>query len=772
MNNGSKNKKYNRLSVITIFVLVAIVFSCVSPFFNNVNEVYATNNVSYIVDNGDNLKMTCGASVRTQSQDDSGLRFLVEYNKTYVDNLKSKVGFEYKSVSFGAFIVPNDYRNHYGITHQGLAGKNVIDINIGGFLSNSSDGWYKANVSMINIKSQNYDRVFMSRHYIKLVHSNDDVEYIYAPLTTEPRSVYNVAKMAFGDRTDYSSEKYINDTGKSGNFKFSPYDNAQLSIIKSFIDAIVIIDKETRAYAGGLDSALYTPAYAVNSDKINSTNKIAKMFWNDGTKIQGSINGSTAKFNIAGANSGRAKRPVYSYSFNVIGGNDVMPIMGRGIHFENKAEEHLYDNAWTNGGWLGGSQAQAEYWMPQYKELGINLIEDATFYGDSYPYVIKNLLSVAEQYNIGVFVTEYALNQYCYGEAKTQAELDSINTRMNELSTYDSFVAYTLRDEPCTKAQIGYMKNAKNSLLAGCSSMMLNRTFFINLLPYNPQSSDYDNDFGTSPSITAYKNYIDYVVKELNPKFLSYDMYPFRVYTNGRADVIDIAGYFQNLSTIRERANYYQIPFWYYVQCGSDWDDSGTGANMPSNDHKSRPTEGEFRWLVNTTLAYGAKGIEYFEAQQQPMFTKSGDDNPNYSRNGIWGYNGQRNEWYDYALEANNQIKAIDEYLMNATQEGLIVGSSASSSSLIPAGDKRNSYYELSSISGNVIVGCFNYKGRTALYVVNDSTSGSGACTLNFNGNYTYTQVRNATKTTSIISGNQISLSGLKAGEGVLIVLD
>ncbi|SPL89859.1 unnamed protein product [[Actinomadura] parvosata subsp. kistnae] len=73
---------------------------------------------------------------------------------------------------------------------------------------------------------------------------------------------------------------------------------------------------------------------------------------------------------------------------------------------------------------------------------------------------------------------------------------------------------------------------------------------------------------------------------------LSFDRYPFL--TGGFDD-----GYLDDLATVREHARRAGLPAWMYVQ------------TLAYDGHRE-PTAAELAWQVNTALAYGYTGIQYF----------------------------------------------------------------------------------------------------------------------------------------------------------------
>lgn len=122
-----------------------------------------------------------------------------------------------------------------------------------------------------------------------------------------------------------------------------------------------------------------------------------------------------------------------------------------------------------------------------------------------------------------------------------------------------------------------------------------------------------------------------------------------------------------------------------------------------------------------------SKGDSVFSVDSAISFYADCKD---YRQNGLIGADGNTNQWYDYAKKMNTHIAAVDEVLMNSVNKGIILSGSASAVSaetseyLISSG----SFQALQSVTGDCLVGCFNYQGRTALYVVNYSTGSEDRC--------------------------------------------
>lgn len=78
------------------------------------------------------------------------------------------------------------------------------------------------------------------------------------------------------------------------------------------------------------------------------------------------------------------------------------------------------------------------------------------------------------------------------------------------------------------------------------------------------------------------------------------------------------------------------------------------------------------------------------------------------------------------------------------------------------------SYRELEAASGNALIGCFNYGGKTALYVVNYSTSSEQSAELSLKEKTDMTITQNGV---SCDTNTDVLKLNLAAGEGVLIVM-
>ena len=124
--------------------------------------------------------------------------------------------------------------------------------------------------------------------------------------------------------------------------------------------------------------------------------------------------------------------------------------------------------------------------------------------------------------------------------------------------------------------------------------------------------------------------------------------------------------------------------------------------------------------------------------------------------------------WYYYAQRANKQIQAIDHVLMKSANEGVIVHGEDATRVIVTNGEERNTVLEsktfrqLKSVEGDdCVIGCFDYQGGTALYVVNYSRTEKADVKLRFDGNdYLYEVIQRAQSDKFI--GNAIPLSWMQ----------
>jgi hypothetical protein len=156
----------------------------------------------------------------------------------------------------------------------------------------------------------------------------------------------------------------------------------------------------------------------------------------------------------------------------------------------------------------------------------------------------------------------------------------------------------------------------------------------------------------------TYGEYLDLYLKGVRPPLLSFDHYPLSMQNRITPD------YFSNWAAIRSRALKYRIPSWIFIQ---SVDFRGTVISPP----RRRPNKAELYWQVNVSLAYGAKGIQYFTYWTPDDYVK-GNMTLQYGEALISRETGQPTQTYDRAREVNEYLRKVGKQLLPLTSEAVM----------------------------------------------------------------------------------------------------
>ncbi|MBR4761888.1 MAG: hypothetical protein IK086_04565, partial [Clostridia bacterium] len=276
------------------------------------------------------------------------------------------------------------------------------------------------------------------------------------------------------------------------------------------------------------------------------------------------------------------------------------------------------------------------------------------------------------------------------------------------------------------------------------------------------------------------------LIDEVDPDvdYYSFDSY---LYLEKDEDIkfYKLSAYLETLDTMRVKSVANGKPFWSYVSAGCDFRDDGNDAATGYY-----LTEADTLWNVNTSLAFGAKGIVYFPLIQPAYFSNdaTSETGHDYERNGIIGDDGNTTRYYTMVQRANTQIAAVDDVLMNADSKGVIAVGNAASDITRSANHRSYNFKGVLSKTGGrytdkltnvttsktagAMVGAFGYHSSEAYYVVNyDTTEDSTqTITLTFGNTQDITVIRNGVKTT-YDSRSSLALT-LDSGEGALVILE
>ena len=233
-------------------------------------------------------------------------------------------------------------------------------------------------------------------------------------------------------------------------------------------------------------------------------------------------------------------------------------------------------------------------------------------------------------------------------EATTTGPRDAIRQRITELlqsyGNHPALAGINMKDEPHRKL-FGLLEFAKNEILQQAAGTELP---YVNIWPSyaSPQYA-----LGTS----SYEKYVQLYCSEVKPKVLCFDHYPLLSKTE------ITPGYFYNWAVIRKYSRLFDIPSWVFIQ-SVGFDGSAVGMTK-----RRTPNEHEIFWQINVSLAYGAKGIQYFT-----YWTPNNPDVPYQdaliSKNEPF----EPTPRYYYAQNANNYLSVVGKVLLPLTSESVV----------------------------------------------------------------------------------------------------
>lgn len=212
-----------------------------------------------------------------------------------------------------------------------------------------------------------------------------------------------------------------------------------------------------------------------------------------------------------------------------------------------------------------------------------------------------------------------------------------IKRLLNLYARYPALAGLNLYDEPSRDlfGIVGYAREVLQRLAP-------NELPYVNVWPSYASNSA----LGTS----TYEEYLRLYLSEVAPPLLCFDHYPLLEGTGITSD------YFYNWAVIRRYALQAGIPSWAFIQSA---DFGGEGARISK---RRRPDEAEILWQINVSLAYGAKGIQYF-TYWTPSATHFGE--ALVSRDGVL------TPLYNYARRANNYLRVVGKVLLPLTSDSV-----------------------------------------------------------------------------------------------------
>lgn len=305
------------------------------------------------------------------------------------------------------------------------------------------------------------------------------------------------------------------------------------------------------------------------------------------------------------------------------------------------------------------------------------------------------------------------------------------------------------------------------------------KLFYLNMYPswvydfqlqYGPDSKGFtelEEGLKDKNRITRYDYFIDRYIKIVNPELLSYDAYP--VLTLGEFTDMVHSALFEHLAVANRVMHEYNIPFFNFIQAGGKWEGCA---------HVRVPTEAEIGLQINTSLSYGAKGLQIFPYQYPSAWAA---DNETIA--GLVDRDGNKTVFYEYFQKILAHVQACAQVLMAAKFEKLIVAGECKGYDMqkvlavkdcdcifngnIPLGSADTSYKKIihMAASNRVIVGCFDHNTDSALYFTNVSTALSAQITVYSMVGISGYMIANGNK--QEFDSKEISFA-LKPGQGIL----
>lgn len=396
--------------------------------------------------------------------------------------------------------------------------------------------------------------------------------------------------------------------------------------------------------------------------------------------------------------------------------------------------------------WKGLEDATAFHYL---KEAGLNYIEDNdfTFSGNTYEDA-KKALELAEEAGIMYFMPAYDVIRM---DGEILASDDQIKAKLEEMYQYDSFGGLYFRDEPYSSMFPHIQKCLERYNHVKDELGYTDLNVFLNLFPpvgASQLSGNTDKDMTWEKYIRG--------LSDTGVNYLSFDMYPIMGLFGNKVT----PSWFTALGNINKIAMEEGKPWMGCVQVGG-------GSTSYGTIEARVTTEGEMKWDVNTMLAFGTKGLTYYIAVSPPYFANTEEEQ--ISCHSLLNVYGEKTPLWYYAKEINEHVKAIDHVLMNCEYKGVIITGQTPATHYGKDLIKSNSFRDLNNVTGNALVGCFDYNGKTALYVVNNSITEEGQISLSFDHKYSFEVIQDAVSRKE--NGDSLTLD-LGIGEAALVVLE
>ena len=175
----------------------------------------------------------------------------------------------------------------------------------------------------------------------------------------------------------------------------------------------------------------------------------------------------------------------------------------------------------------------------------------------------------------------------------------------------------------------------------------------------------YVNLFGCHVYGNRYERYVRSWIAAAKPPVLSFDNYSVWDDVHAKKYGLDIGAdwtrdYFVNLEMFRRLSVQEHVPFWTWIMVHRHW-------SLYSKRFYRRATPADLRLQVYAALAYGAKGLLYYNFWNPPEAI----ENPWHEERGIIEGDAAETELFAAAQSINTKVKIVGKTLLKLTSEGV-----------------------------------------------------------------------------------------------------
>ncbi len=342
----------------------------------------------------------------------------------------------------------------------------------------------------------------------------------------------------------------------------------------------------------------------------------------------------------------------------------------------------------------------------QLAECGITFVEGGTGGNDVYNLAPNQvLLPVCERHGILALVNDERIGHF---PTEPQDQWPSLMQQaLHDYLPYPAFAGFHGADEPPTSSYPGIA--ATFSLMRQLAPTKLNQV----------------NLFGNPFAGPTYPQYLQTYIDQTDPSFLSFDRYMLldpAQSTPAQQQTIE-AEYLTGWAIVRNAALAIGVPTWMYVQAV---------AHSVGTTHYRAPSLADLSWQVNTAMAYGCTGIQYFTYWTPPPYGAAMIDK-----------NGDPTDTWDFARQVNTQhVAPVGRELLGLTSESVAHFGEASLPSGV-VGFTGNDWI-ITAAGSPVIISIFSRAGHANerwLFVANRSYADAANTTLTLSSSVLAAQV-------------------------------